>query len=209
MTSVGKGGENPQMDDTFAEQADARLSWFLAGAYAGGAKRKRIARDFNVSPETAKGWLNGQRPNGRHFDAMVQRWGRQFLAFVYPVSAEQHYAELEEIAVRLARLEGRVDAQMVDGNSAGLAPAQGDANDQDRCSARQGTIALHGSIDTSQTQGGTVASGISAPRREITPGATSFTSDGEGAGRPVASCLSPQTSAGDTGCRPVFSGERE
>lgn len=127
--------------DVTTEQVGARLSWFLAGVYAGGAKRKRIARDFEVSPETAKGWLNGNRPGSRHFDAMVKMWGREFLSFVYPATAEQRAVELKElreIAVRVARIEERIDAPMVGRDSTGLASPEGAAPVPHGGSARQG-----------------------------------------------------------------------
>lgn len=129
MASKSKGGELPQMDEVFhEEQTAARLGWFLSGRYPGAAKRKRIARDFDVSPDTVKGWLNGSRPAGRHFDAMVKKFGREFLRFVYPATADDRATELSEIrdiAARLARIEERVNAPMVGRDTAGLASTEG------------------------------------------------------------------------------------
>lgn len=130
MTRLSKGGENPQMDDVATEQVGARLAWFLSGAYAGGAKRKRIARDFEVSPDTAKGWLNGTRPASRHFDTMVKKWGREFLRFVYPATADERDAELQQLkqiaAHLLTRIEGGADEALVGRSSQGLASSEGD-----------------------------------------------------------------------------------
>jgi hypothetical protein len=78
------------MGSADTQQGGARLAWFLSGAYPGASKRKRIARDFMVSPETAKAWLSGTRPRNEHFDAMVARWGSVFLRFVYPTTDELH-----------------------------------------------------------------------------------------------------------------------
>lgn len=134
MTSEDKGGELPQMDEIVTEQVGARLAWFLAGAFSGGAKRKRIARAFDVSPETAKGWLNGNRPSGRHFDAMVRRWGPEFLDFIYPSpGGRRSAARLRNIETRLARLENIGDAEVVGSPDARMAFApSGEADSQGR-----------------------------------------------------------------------------
>lgn len=82
MTRKRLGGENPQMGSVSTQQAYARLAWFLSGAYPGASKRKRIARDFGVSPDTAKGWLCGQAwPRHATFLAMLARWPG-FIEFV-------------------------------------------------------------------------------------------------------------------------------
>lgn len=83
---------------TATEQLYARLAWFLAGAYPGASKRKRLARDFSVSPDTAKGWLCGQAwPRQDTFLQMRAKWGSQFIRFVY--------MEMDELDARVSRLE--------------------------------------------------------------------------------------------------------
>lgn len=83
------------------EQVYARFAWFLAGAYPGASKRKRIARDFDVSPETAKGWLCGRAwPRHETFLRMRAKWGPAFIRFVY--------MEMDELDARVARLEREI-----------------------------------------------------------------------------------------------------
>jgi hypothetical protein len=78
------------MGSADTQQVGARLAWFLSGAYPGTSKRKRIARDFGVSPDTAKAWLSGTRPRKEHFDRMVSFFGPAFLKFIYPSTDELH-----------------------------------------------------------------------------------------------------------------------
>jgi hypothetical protein len=102
-------------------QVYARLAWFLAGAYPGASKRKRIARDFNVSPETAKGWLCGYAwPRHDTFLQMRAKWGPEFIRFVY--------MEMDELDARVSRLERELrieearGAALVSLEAAGTAP---------------------------------------------------------------------------------------
>lgn len=99
MTSKWKGRKSAQMGSALStEQLYARLAWFLAGAYPGASKRKRIARDFSVSPDTAKGWLCGTTwPRQETFLQMRAKWGTQFIRFVY--------MEMDELDARVSRLE--------------------------------------------------------------------------------------------------------
>jgi hypothetical protein len=95
------------------EQLYARLAWFLAGAYPGASKRKRIARDFRVSPDTAKGWLCGYAwPRHDTFLAMRAKWGAEFVAFVY-----QCRAEMDAMEARVARLEREMRLEDARGNA--------------------------------------------------------------------------------------------
>lgn len=79
-----------------------RIAAWLRQAYPD-AKAKRIALDFGCDERTAKSWLAGERPIGRHLDAMIARWGRVFFAFVYePVL---NWAEQERLDAELAALQ--------------------------------------------------------------------------------------------------------
>ncbi|MEC4591638.1 hypothetical protein VPG91_11620 [Nitrospirillum amazonense] len=64
-------------------QAGPAFAAFLRRAYVGPHAAKRIAADFRTSTATAKGWLAGRRPDGRHFDVMAARWGSAFLTALY------------------------------------------------------------------------------------------------------------------------------
>jgi hypothetical protein len=181
VTSKVKGEEILQMDNVATEQVGARIAWFLAGAYPGGAKRKRMSRDFDVSPETCKGWLNGSRPAGRHFDAMVKRWGVSFLNFVYPrPMSPQSTLEMREIADRLARLEGMIGGEMVGSSDAQLAsPESTEADGQSRESSdRAGRFHNRGSLPRAPHEA--LAAPVSAAHR---PGANGTA---EHVGRPDA-----------------------
>ena len=84
MTTAVMGIAPPHLSSVRQEQASARLAWFLAGAYPGGSKRKRIAIDYGVSEETAKAWLNGRAfPNTVNIVAMGRRYGAPFVNFVF------------------------------------------------------------------------------------------------------------------------------
>ena len=84
MTTAAMGVAPPHLSTVRAEQAAARLAWFLAGAYPGGSKRKRIAIDYGVSEETAKAWLNGRAfPNTLNLVAMGRRYGAPFVEFLF------------------------------------------------------------------------------------------------------------------------------
>lgn len=99
MARRPKGRKSAQMGSTLStEQLYARLAWFLAGAYPGASRRKRIAIDFGVSPDTAKGWLCGYAwPRQDTFLAMRAKWGPDFIRFVY--------ASMDDLDARVARLE--------------------------------------------------------------------------------------------------------
>lgn len=86
-----------------------RVSLWLRRAYPS-AGAKRIARDLDASPHTARRWLEGALPENRHLAAMASRWGRRFLAWVYEpaIGPAADFAlddELQELRRRLARLE--------------------------------------------------------------------------------------------------------
>lgn len=84
-----------------------KVAEWLAREYPA-ASSKRLAREFTVSPHTAKKWLAGLRPAGQHFDAMVARWGARFLAHVYePVARPWREAAMD---AELDQLRDRLDA---------------------------------------------------------------------------------------------------
>jgi hypothetical protein len=168
MTSKVKGEEILQMDDVATEQVGARIAWFLAGAYPGGAKRKRMSRDFDVSPETCKGWLNGSRPAGRHFDAMVKRWGNSFLNFVYPrPMSPQSILEMREIADRLARLEGLIGGEVVGGPNAQLASPKSPEADSESRENGEGAGGPRSGRALPRASHEALAAPVSAARREV------------------------------------------
>lgn len=77
---------------------------------------KHAARALETEPRTVKTWLAGKPPSNEFFHAMVARWGREFVAFVYQphfdwteqarleVEIETMAASLEEIREQLRRL---------------------------------------------------------------------------------------------------------
>jgi hypothetical protein len=71
------------------------------------AKAKRIARDFGVAKITAKGWLKGNRPSNDHWDLMVARWKKEFLAFVYSPTFD--WAENLRLEVEIETIQARLD----------------------------------------------------------------------------------------------------
>lgn len=103
------------------EQLYSRLAGFLAGAYPGASKRKRIARDFGVSPDTAKGWLTGYAwPRQDTFLAMRAKFGPEFVRFVYD--------SMDDLDARVARLEREMHLEDARGTAianAALADARG------------------------------------------------------------------------------------
>jgi len=59
-----------------------RCAIWLRQAY-GYNRGKSIARDFGVSENTAWLWMSGKCPSIWHLEAMVARWGRHFLEYVF------------------------------------------------------------------------------------------------------------------------------
>lgn len=43
---------------------------------------KRVARDVDCEPATAKRWLQGHLPGSKHLLTMIQRWGPEFLVIL-------------------------------------------------------------------------------------------------------------------------------
>lgn len=86
-----------------------RIAAWLRRAYPGPGKAKRIACDFAAGERTAKAWLGGDRPRGRAFDLMAERWGPAFLAHVYEGCdwslSLAHSVELSAIKSRIKEME--------------------------------------------------------------------------------------------------------
>lgn len=82
---------------------------------------KELARMFNISPKTAQTWRQGQWPIARHQHAIVQRFGRAWLDWVYgpllPAEDRALSAQLTEIEGRLAAV--RVTIQEIESQSEG------------------------------------------------------------------------------------------
>lgn len=123
------------MTAAVAHIAGSRIALFLQREYER-PRAKLIANDFSVDDRTAKSWLKTGKVSPAHWHAMVQRWGRRFIAFVYEPEfdwARQMLLadELERAEARLAelrlKLEGNTDAASLVGEVRAVAhgtPAQ-------------------------------------------------------------------------------------
>jgi hypothetical protein len=73
---------------------------------------KEVARLFAVEPRTANAWKAGNLPQMRHLTAMVERWGIEFLEYIFaPVLAEADLdleGRLESIERSMAVLRGDI-----------------------------------------------------------------------------------------------------
>jgi hypothetical protein len=108
-----------------------RVAAWLRQAYPADAA-KLIARDFGSDERTAKGWLSGNRPLNRHWDAMVARWGKAFLMFCYQphfdwAEQERLDAELAALQSIAARLQEEKKRHASDANAGGPVRAMADA----------------------------------------------------------------------------------
>lgn len=73
-----------QMPAVSGEVIGERTAAWLRQAFPGDNRAKLIAREFDCDERTAKAWLAGEPPQlHRHWHAMVGKWGKAFLAFVY------------------------------------------------------------------------------------------------------------------------------
>lgn len=66
---------------------------------------KLIADEWNVAPQTARGWLSGRLPASRYLVRMMRRYGRRFVAELTDLPELNVEAELEEIRRRTDQLE--------------------------------------------------------------------------------------------------------
>ena len=73
---------------------------------------KEVARLFDVKPRTANAWKAGNLPQMRHLVVMVDRWGLEFLEYIFaPVLNESDLdleARLESIERSMAVLRGEI-----------------------------------------------------------------------------------------------------
>lgn len=69
---------------------------------------KYLAREFDLSVRTAEGYCAGGVPSNRVWHAMVARWGKAFVAFIY----EPHFdwAEQARLEVEIETIQARLDA---------------------------------------------------------------------------------------------------
>lgn len=106
--------DDQQMHSVTVDDTGQRIAGILRGEYPRN-REKLIARDFDVSPRTARGWLSGRLPQNKHLLMMAARWKEKFLAVVFgPLVGDEWAEELElraelrELDARLARLRKRV-----------------------------------------------------------------------------------------------------
>ncbi len=94
-----------------------RCAIWLRQAY-GYNRGKSIARDFGVSENTAWLWMSGKCPSVWHLEAMVARWGRHFIEYVFS-DAEEPTEAIETILKIRAELARRDAAEEEERKSSG------------------------------------------------------------------------------------------
>lgn len=78
---------------------------------------KVLARMIEVEPRTAKSWKAGSLPQMRHLTAMVERWGVEFLEYVFaPVLLDR--MPLDQRLERLEREIGAIRSEIRDAKAA-------------------------------------------------------------------------------------------
>lgn len=80
-----------------------RLGWFLREQYPGPGREKRLARDLDIAPRTARNLFEDHWPNDDTFEAILRRFGKNVWRAVCAPSIEPILAELTEREARLAR----------------------------------------------------------------------------------------------------------
>lgn len=84
-----------------------RLGWFLRQHYAGPGRDKRLARDLELSPRTARNLFEDHWPSDDTWAAIARRFGDEVLRVVFAPEIAPVLAEITEREARLAReLEG-------------------------------------------------------------------------------------------------------
>jgi hypothetical protein len=74
---------------------------------------KQLARMLSVKPRTARSWRTGSLPQTQHLTAMVERWGIEFLEYLFaPVLADAQ--PIEDRLERLERELGAIRREIVD-----------------------------------------------------------------------------------------------
>ena len=101
--------DNQKMNDAITAEIGGQVSVWLKEKYArDAAKAKRVARDFEASPNTAEKWLGGCMPSNKHMAMMVKRWGMAFLAHAYePLLRPWRHTTMDQ---ELTALRQAVDA---------------------------------------------------------------------------------------------------
>lgn len=90
-----------------------RTSFWLGIAYPGAGKRKRIAREFDVSEGTARNWLGGICPTQEYLGQMARKWGWRFVQFIHAPLVESDCDEIQDRldAARARGLAGMAEAR--------------------------------------------------------------------------------------------------
>ena len=84
----------------------ARCAAWLRELYPNN-KGKLVARDFNVSENTAWRWMSGVAPTVLHLEEMVSRWGHPFLNYVFDNPESNPREQIEKIIAIKAELDRR------------------------------------------------------------------------------------------------------
>ncbi|RED51545.1 hypothetical protein [Aestuariispira insulae] len=72
-----------------------------------GGSIKGDARKFGVAPATARSWRDGNQPQVRHLDLMIEAWGQPFVEYIFGELMTQDQLSLEK---RIERMEAEVVA---------------------------------------------------------------------------------------------------
>jgi hypothetical protein len=68
---------------------------------------KNVARALQTEPRTVKTWLAGKPPSNEFFHAMVAKWGKDFISFVYQPHFD--WAEQARLEVEIETIQSRLD----------------------------------------------------------------------------------------------------
>lgn len=116
--TIGAAAHNstPDPGEIDASYVAARIAAWLRATWPANTA-KHAASYFEVSVETARGWLKGGRPQSAHFDRMVLAFDVRFLVFIYaeqlpdgPVMALA--ADLHDLRAHLHRVDSRLGELM-------------------------------------------------------------------------------------------------
>jgi ubiquinone biosynthesis protein UbiJ len=117
---------NQTMAGDYGQRAATALDLLITGPH----RDKTVARLFGVSVRMAKYLRAGQYWTSERLTQASGVLGAAFdAALISPSSSAQHYAEMADIADRLARLEARFE-EVARREDAGLASPQGDEADR-------------------------------------------------------------------------------
>lgn len=96
-----------------------RCAQWLRASYSFN-RGKSVARDFNVSENTAWLWMSGKTPSVWHLEAMVARWGRAFLEYIF--QDIDNHSEPIEIIINIRAELARRDTNQVENKSGEIKP---------------------------------------------------------------------------------------